>query len=48
MIELWERVEAEWENIPQDISTKLTDTIPKHIKAVIKAKGGIQSTRINK
>ena len=40
MIELWERVEAEWEKIPQDICTKLIDTMPKRIKAVIKAKGG--------
>ena len=29
MIELWERVEAEWENIPQDICTKLIDKMPK-------------------
>ena len=38
MIELWERVEAEWEKIPQDICTKLIDTMPKRIKAVIKTK----------
>ena len=40
MIELWERVEAEWEKIPQNICTELIDTMPKRIKAVIKAKGG--------
>ena len=40
MIELWERVEAEWEKIPQDICIKLIDTMPKRIKAVIKAKKG--------
>ena len=40
MIELWERVEVEWEKIPQDICTKLIDTMPKRIKAVIKAKWG--------
>ena len=40
MIELWERVKAEWEKIPQDICTKLIDTMPKSIKEVIKAKGG--------
>ena len=40
MIELWERVEAEWEKIPQDICTKLIDTMPKRIKSVIKANLG--------
>ena len=40
MIELWERVEAEWEKIPQDKCTKLIDKIPKRIKAIIKAKEG--------
>ena len=39
MIELWERVEAEWEKISQDICTKLINKIPKKIKAVIEAKG---------
>ena len=37
MIELWERVEAEWEKIPQDICTKLIDTMQKSIKEAIKA-----------
>ena len=40
MIELWQRVEAEREKITQDMCTKLIDTMPKRIKAVIKANLG--------
>ena len=40
MIELLERVKTEWEKIPQDICTKLIDTMPKRIEAKIKAKNG--------
>ena len=47
MIELWERVEAEWEKVPQDICTKLIYTMPKRIKVVIKSKRDIKSTKIN-
>ena len=37
MIELWERVEAELEKIPQDICKNMIITKPKRFKAVIKA-----------
>ena len=38
--ELWECVEKEWEKIPVEVCTNLIESMPKHIVAVIKAKGG--------
>ena len=38
--ELWERVQKEWNAIPEDICTKLIDSMPRRIAAVYKAKGG--------
>jgi transposase len=40
ILELWERVEKEWDKIPVDICTKLIESMPKRIAEVLKAKGG--------
>ena len=39
MQELWERVEQQWEAIPQDICIRLIESITRRIAAVLKAKG---------
>ena len=41
MIELWERVEYEWENIPREVVEKLIDSMPRRVAAVLKAKGAM-------
>jgi transposase len=38
--ELWERVEKEWNAIPASVCQGLIESMPRHIAAVIKAKGG--------
>ena len=38
--ELWERVEKEWEAIPQSVCGDLVESIPRRVAAVIRAKGG--------
>jgi transposase len=38
--ELWERVEEEWNKIPAETCQKLIESLPRRIRAVIKAKGG--------
>jgi hypothetical protein len=40
MHELWLRVEKEWNSIPVTECTKLIESMPRRIAAVIKAKGG--------
>jgi hypothetical protein len=40
MHELWERVEAEWNKIPPQICIDLITSMPRHVAAVLKAKGG--------
>ena len=40
MQELWQRVDAEWNNIPQEFCMNLIESMPRRIAAVIKAKGG--------
>ena len=40
MNDLWERVEAEWENINPEICRVLIESMPKRMKAVIKVHGG--------
>jgi transposase len=40
MIELWERVEAEWDKIPQEVCMGLIESMPRRVSAVLKAKGG--------
>jgi hypothetical protein len=41
MLELWERVEEEWEGISQEVVISLIESMPRHIAAVLKAKGGM-------
>ena len=40
ILELWECVEVEWEKIPEDLCMRLIESMPRHVAAVIKAKGG--------
>ena len=40
MEELWERVEAQWDNIGVDVCQKLIESMPRRIDGVIRAKGG--------
>jgi hypothetical protein len=40
MLELWERVEAEWDKIPPQVYMDLIESMPRRIAAVLKAKGG--------
>lgn len=39
MLELWERIEKEWEKITKEKCIELIESMPKRIKAVIRAKG---------
>ena len=38
--ELLERIRVEWNSIPIDFIEKLVESMPRRIKALIKAKGG--------
>jgi transposase len=40
ILELWERVEKEWNKIPAEECQKLIESMPRRVKAVVKAKGG--------
>jgi transposase len=40
MLELWERVEAEWNAIPAQVCLELIESMPRRIMAVLMAKGG--------
>lgn len=40
MLELWERVEEEWEAIDKEVILTLINSMPRRIEAVLKAKGG--------
>ena len=40
ILELWERVEKEWEAIPQSVCRDLVESMPRRVAAVIEAKGG--------
>jgi transposase len=40
LIELWEAIEEEWNDIPRDFCSTLIDTMPARIQDVLKAKGG--------
>ena len=37
---LWERVEVEWNEIAAEVCQNLIESMPRRIKAVIRAKGG--------
>jgi hypothetical protein len=38
--ELWERVEEQWNGISAETCQRLIESIPRRIRAVIRAKGG--------
>ena len=40
IIELWERVQVEWEKIGAETCQRLIESMPRRMEAVIKAKGG--------
>ena len=40
------RVQVEWDEIGQEMCQNLIESMPRRISAVVKARGGIQSTRI--
>jgi len=40
MLELCERVEAEWDKIDPKVCQKLIDSMPRRLQEVIQAKGG--------
>jgi hypothetical protein len=40
ILELWERIEKEWEAIEPEVCQNLIESMPRRVQAVIKAKGG--------
>ena len=40
ILELWERVQAEWEKIEASVCQGLVESMPRRVEAVLKAKGG--------
>ena len=40
MHELWNRVQEEWDKIPKETCVSLIESMPRRVRAVIKAKGG--------
>ncbi len=40
MLELWERVQVEWEKIEPEVCQNLIESMPRRVAAVVKAKGG--------
>jgi len=38
--ELWQHCEVEWEKIPKEICQNLILSMPRRVKAVLRAKGG--------
>ena len=40
MLELWERVQVEWDKIEPEVCQNLIESMPRRMEAVIKAKGG--------
>ena len=40
VLELWERMEKEWNNIEPEVCQRLIESMPRRVAAVIKAKGG--------
>ena len=39
ILELWERMEKEWEAIPQSVCRDLVESMPRRVGSVIRAKG---------
>ena len=44
ILELWERVEKEWEEIKPEVCQNLIKSMPRRVQAMVRAKGGILST----
>jgi hypothetical protein len=40
ILELWERVDAEWNKISTEVCMALIESMPRRVDAVLKAKGG--------
>ena len=40
MLEVWERVEKEWEEIDAEVCQNLIESMPRRVAAVLRAKGG--------
>ena len=40
MLELWERIEKDWNDIEPAVCQGLIESMPRRVAAVIKAKGG--------
>ena len=40
ILELWERVQREWEAIDESVCQDLVSSMPRRVQAVLKAKGG--------
>ena len=40
ILELWDKVEEEWNKIPSEVCQNLIESMPRRIEAVLKAKGG--------
>jgi hypothetical protein len=40
ILELWERVQEEWNKIPTEVCQNLIESMPRCVEAILKAKGG--------
>jgi hypothetical protein len=40
ILELWERIEGEWNKIDAKVCQNLIESMPRRVAAVLKAKGG--------
>jgi hypothetical protein len=40
ILELWERVNEEWNKIDAEVCQNLIESMPRKVEAVVKAKGG--------
>jgi hypothetical protein len=40
LLELWERIQVEWDKIEPEACQKLIESMPRRMKGVVKAKGG--------
>lgn len=41
VLELWDRIQEEWEKIPASVCQNLIESMPRRVEAVLKAKGGL-------
>ena len=40
ILQLWERVQKEWDAIPPAVCQNLIESMPRRVKALLRAKGG--------